>query len=340
MALFVVLQIFAPYFYKTNPNRLTKGILWINYLALGTFACLFFYTLAADLVIGLWKILTQPENDVAVEHTAFLVVSAMTLISVLFGLLQTVRGPQVYEVTVPIKDLPQQFEGFTIAQISDLHLGAIIGKKYSKKVTQLTNSLTPDVVALTGDFVDGPVSQLHHAAAPLAQLQANHGVFFVTGNHEYYAGAQQWINEFARLGMRVLLNEHVTIQKDDAELVLAGVTDPVSKHGANLVASNLQKSVQNAPSNTVKILLAHRPSVCNEAAKAGFQLQLSGHTHGGQFFPWSIMVKLAEHYYKGLYKCQHMWLYVNRGTGYWGPPLRFLNSAEITLLKLQRSPSA
>ncbi len=165
-------------------------------------------------------------------------------------------------------------------------------------------------------------------------------MFLVTGNHEYYWGAQKWLEEFQKLGVRVLLNEHAVITKNGRELVIAGIADPTAGQLHASGAPDPEKAIEGAPGNTVKILLAHQPAVYREASRAGFHLQLSGHTHGGQFFPWSIVVALSHRYYKGLQRYENMWLYISRGAGYWGPPLRFAVPAEITLLRLKRVASA
>jgi uncharacterized protein len=157
--------------------------------------------------------------------------------------------------------------------------------------------------------------------APLAGLQAKAGIFFVTGNHEYYWNALEWIAAFQRLGARVLLNEHIRLQRAGGEIILAGVTDLTAGRMLPSHASNPQKAIEGAPTGAVKILLAHNPDTYKTAHALGYALQLSGHTHGGQFFPWSLIVKLVHPYCKGLYRHKGMWLYVNRGTGYWGPPL-------------------
>jgi predicted MPP superfamily phosphohydrolase len=261
------------------------------------------------------------------------------LTSAIAGITQAAKGPKIYDIEIPLKDLPEQFEGFKIAQISDLHAGPTIGQHYTQKVVEMTNELNADVIALTGDFADGDVAHLRTALQPLAQLHAKHGVFFVTGNHEYYWDLEGWLAEYRRLGARVLLNEHVVLRHNGSEIVVAGVTDYTAGQMEPTHASDPAKSLKGAPANTIKILLAHQPASYEEAYKAGFDLQLSGHTHGGQFFPWSLVVRLVQKYYRGLNQHENMWVYVNRGTGYWGPPLRFTIPPEITLIRLRRKPA-
>ncbi len=309
---------------------------WITYTTLGLFASLFFYTFAVDLFLSVWK-LFRPDHAVDLQRRGFLAVVAMTLGSVVIGVSQAVRGPKIFEVDIPIENLPEELEGFRIAQISDLHVGPTIGRKYTEQVVQMVNGLSPDIIALTGDFVDGSVARLRSALEPIATLRAKHGTFFVTGNHEYYWGVREWLEEFRKLGARILLNEHVVINEQGKELVIAGVTDLSAGHMLPGHESNPKKSLEGAPDQGIKILLAHQPATYKDAYDAGFHLQLSGHTHGGQFFPWNLVVKLAQRYYKGLNKHEKMWVYVNRGAGYWGPPHRFTVPAEISLLKLVRA---
>ena len=333
---FVLLQVLGPFLYRVYPNRSTHSMVlhWVIYGALGVFASLFFYTLATDLVLGIWKLLASPDQSVNLERRGFLAVMTMTLGSAVIGISQAVRGPQVFEVNIPVRNLPQELDGFKIAQITDLHVGPTIGRKYTQQVVEMVNRLQPDLIALTGDFVDGTVSHLKTAIAPIATLSAKHGVFFVTGNHEYYWGVDDWIKVFRDFGARILLNEHVVITEQGKEIVIAGVTD----HSAGNIRPEHQsdpgKALEGAPKQAVKILLAHQPASYKGASAAGFDLQISGHTHGGQFFPWNIVVKLAQRYYKGLNKHENMWIYVSRGAGYWGPPHRFTVPSEISLLKL------
>jgi hypothetical protein len=213
------------------------------------------------------------------------------------------------------------------------------------------NTLGADVVAITGDLVDGKVAELAGHVAPLAGLQSRHGTFFVTGNHEYYSGAHAWIAELRRLGLTVLLNEHVVLYhgktrgvdaQDDSQtvapLVLAGVTDFTAHHFDKAHRSDPALALQGAPAAAlVRVLLAHQPRSAAAASDAGFDLQLSGHTHGGQFWPWNLFVPMQQPFTAGLNKLQNLWVYTSRGTGYWGPPKRFGAPSEITALRLVRA---
>jgi predicted MPP superfamily phosphohydrolase len=338
---FVLLQLLGPFLYRVYPNRSTHSLIlhFVTYGALGVFASLFFYTLATDIVLAIWKVFSSPDESVDLQRRGFLAVIAMTLGSAVIGISQAIRGPRLFEVNIPIANLPQELVGFRIAQITDLHVGPTIGRNYARQVVNMVNGLQPDMIALTGDFVDGSVSQLKTAIEPIAALKAKHGVFFVTGNHEYYWGVDDWIKVFRDFGARILLNEHVVIDEKGQKIVIAGVTDHSAGNMAEGHRSDPKKAIEGAPEDAVKILLAHQPASYKGASEAGFDLQLSGHTHGGQFFPWNIVVKFAQRYYKGLNKHEKMWIYVSRGTGYWGPPHRFTVPSEISLLKLVRPTS-
>lgn len=336
VALFMILQLAGPALYRGSAEQASRPfvIQWLTYTTLGLFACLFFYTLVADLALWSWRRLTSTPVDV--ERRAFFGVGAMSVASVGIGAYQALEGPRVYETEIPVEGLPEDLDGFRLVQISDLHVGPIIDRAYATKVVDLANSLRGDIVALTGDFVDGAVEHLRAHIAPLAALQSRYGTFYVTGNHEYYWDGPAWIEEFKRLGANVLHNEHRVIDVGQAKLVVAGIPDRSAGRFLANHESDAKKALHAAPDGAFKILLAHQPQDYAKANEAGFDLQLSGHTHGGQFFPWGILVAAATRYYKGLNRHGKMWIYVNRGTGFWGPPLRFLVPSEVSLLKLKR----
>ena len=253
------------------------------------------------------------------------------------GFLNARRRAAVLTVEIPIADLPELLHGFSIVQITDIHVGATIKNGYVSRIVEAVNELDADMIAVTGDLVDGSVARLARHTEPLGRLTARYGVFFVTGNHEYYSGAHAWIAELRRLGMSVLLNEHVVLEHFGESVVVAGVTDLSAHHFDPAHRSDPVAAIAGAPVQSVKLLLAHQPRSALAAAQAGFHLQLSGHTHGGQFFPWNLVVKLFEPFTAGLHRHDGLWLYVSRGTGYWGPPKRFGAPSEITHLKLVRA---
>lgn len=251
----------------------------------------------------------------------------------------TARGNhEIVDVEITLAKLPPALDGFTIVQLSDLHVGLTIDREFVQRVVDRSNALAPDLVALTGDLVDGKVEDLRDDFAPLGGLDAKHGVFAVTGNHEYYSGADPWIAELSRLGARYLRNERVTIAEEhDGGFELAGVDDWGASgyrgHGEDLAAATAGRDLERA-----LVLLAHQPRQVHRAAKHGVDLQLSGHTHGGQIWPWHYIVKIQQGgLLEGRYQIGGTQLYVTRGCGYWGPPVRVLAPLEITRVIL-RSP--
>ncbi|MBF6990917.1 MULTISPECIES: metallophosphoesterase [Cupriavidus] len=315
-------------------------ISWIGMLAMGFFSSLLVLTLARDVALAAaWlagKLLGWQAAGLA--SGSALAVPLLALLVTLAGYINARRVARVVEVDVPVADLPEALHGFTIAQISDIHVGPTIKGPYLDRIVERVNSLQPDAVAITGDLVDGTVRELSAHTAPLARLQARHGSYFVTGNHEYYAGAQPWIDELRRLGLRVLMNEHVVVEHGGQPLVLAGVTDYSAGRFHESHRSDPHRAIAGAPAQAgVRVLLAHQPRTAAAAAEAGFDLQLSGHTHGGQFWPWNLFVPMQQPYTAGLVRHGAMWVYVSRGTGYWGPPKRFGAPSEITRLRLVRA---
>jgi predicted MPP superfamily phosphohydrolase len=265
-------------------------------------------------------------------------VMALTCAVTAIGFVMARSVARVVDVDVPVAGLPAALHGFTIAQISDVHVGPTIKRPFVERIVERVNRLNADVIAITGDLVDGSVAELAAHTQPLARLASRHGTFAVTGNHEYYSGARAWIGELSRLGARVLVNEHVVIEHEDAHVVLAGVTDYSAHHFDPSHRSDPRGAVRGAPQGAVKVLLAHQPRSAALAAAAGFDLQLSGHTHGGQFWPWNLFVRLQQPFTAGLVRLGRMWLYISRGTGYWGPPMRFGIPSEITLIRLVAAP--
>lgn len=249
-------------------------------------------------------------------------------------------SPKLKKVAVDLPRLPASLTGFRIVQLSDVHVGPTIGRDFIRSLVERTNELQPDLVVITGDLVDGSVEELAHHVEPLRELKAKHGVFFVTGNHEYYSGAGSWLRHLPTLGIRVLRNEHVRIGDGDASFDLAGTDDPQGTRFGNGHGEDLAKALAGRDPERALVLLAHQPKSIHEAANRGVGLQLSGHTHGGQIWPFGAFVPLQQPYVAGLHKhSEDTWIYVSRGTGYWGPPMRLGAPSEITEITL-RAPAA
>lgn len=237
--------------------------------------------------------------------------------------------PKIVKVNIPLQVEHKNLSGLKIVQISDVHIGPTLKLDFCEMLAFKVNALNPDVVVITGDLIDGKVSFLKDDLAPLLNMKSRLGTFYVTGNHEYYWYAGEWI-EWARVsGLNPLINENIKLNFNNTDFYLAGVSDPSSIKLDKKNATDPHKAAQGIPADAYKILLAHQPKTCFEACKAGFHTQLSGHTHGGQGFPWSMIVMLIQPYVKGLHLHEGMNIYVHSGTGFWGPPNRFMVNSEI-----------
>jgi predicted MPP superfamily phosphohydrolase len=257
------------------------------------------------------------------------VVLGASLLAMAVGAATALRGPRIERVEVRVPGLHPELEGFRIVQISDLHVGRTIRRAYVERTVEKALGLAPDLTALTGDIVDGPVDRLAPHVQPLKALTQT-SCFFVLGNHDCYSGAERWIAHFRSLGMQVLLNEHAVVRKGAARLLVGGVVDPAYSRLRPAI------SLEGAGASDFRLLLAHNPRLVPLGARAGFDLQLSGHTHAGQFFPWTLAVRLVHApHVAGLSRRGAMQVYVSAGTGSWGPPVRFGTSPELTLLTLR-----
>ena len=323
---------------RIKAQPLSDVLAWAGLLFMGLFSSLFVLTLLRDMVLLIGWIVVALFAD-AFGWPLFSAWSALAVVLLgagitLWGLVNARRTAAVVVVEVPMAGLPVALHGFSIAQISDIHIGPTIKRGYLSAIVEAVNALGVDMVAVTGDLVDGSVHDLAHHVAPLAELTSRHGTFFVTGNHEYYSGAPAWVVELRRLGLRVLMNEHVVLQHGGSSLVVAGVTDHGAHHFDPAQRSDPHAAIASAPGDAlIRVLLAHQPRSAAAAAQAGFQLQLSGHTHGGQFWPWNYFVRLQQPFTAGLDRLEALWVYTSRGTGYWGPPKRFGAPSEITHLR-------
>ena len=342
--LIVVLYFSMPlaFFLYVGRKPAAKFAVWPGFIWMGMLLILPTWLLATDLVR--WVLLATGEGANPEQRTVLLRMlggAAAILAGATggFALLEGLRPPRLREVRVTLKRLPMPLDGTTVVQLSDLHIGPTIGRPFMEGLVRRSNALSPDLVVITGDLVDGTVKDLAHAVEPLSQLQAKWGVYFVTGNHDYYSGAAAWIDHLATLGVKVLRNERVSVGNPPHTFDLAGIDDPTGHaypgHGPDLPAALAGRD----PLREL-LLLAHQPTAVIEAAQHGVGLQLSGHTHGGQIWPFNWAVRLAQPYVAGLARLQDTLVYVSRGSGYWGPPMRLAAPAEITRITLRAAPQA
>ncbi|WP_217209333.1 metallophosphoesterase [Streptomyces sp. AC550_RSS872] len=272
--------------------------------------------------------LATPTRRLFVSRVVAGAAAAAAVGTVGYGTYGVVRGPKVKRVTVPLAKLPRAAHGYRIAVVSDIHLGPVLGRGFAQKVVDTINGTQPDLIAVVGDLVDGSVKDLGPAAAPLAQLRARHGAFFVTGNHEYFSGAEQWVDEVRRLGLRPLENARTDLPHFD----LAGVNDIAGESEGQ--GPDFAKALGDRDKARACVLLAHQPVQIHDAVDHGVDLQLSGHTHGGQLWPGNLVAGMANPTLAGLDRYGDTQLYVSRGAGAWGPPTRVGAPSDITVIEL------
>jgi predicted MPP superfamily phosphohydrolase len=314
--------------------RRSDALGWIGLIAMGFFSTLFVTTIMRDVFLLVARLVVNGPLYQTLPGPSALAALLATFAVTAVGFL-IARRPRIVNVDIPVLRLPPPLHGFSITQISDVHVGPTIRRDFVERLVGRVNDLRADLIAVTGDLVDGSVQQLAAHTAPLSKLSARHGVFFVTGNHEYYSGEAAWTREIRRLGLTVLKNQHVVLNHDGASLVLAGVNDFAAHHYDPAQRSDPAAALDGAPPDAgARILLAHQPGSAQAAADAGYDVQISGHTHGGQFWPWNLFVRFFQPFTAGLHRVKNLWVYVSRGTGYWGPPNRFGVPAEITRIRL------
>jgi predicted MPP superfamily phosphohydrolase len=320
---------------RTLPRALNGPLAWIAYVWMGLLLYLFLFTATSDLGRVLARVAgalpVDPDRRLWLSRAIGGAIAAAAGVVGLAGAANVARGFEVTRVRVPLSKLPKAASGYRIVQMSDVHVGPTIGRDFIEHIVSESNALSPDMVVITGDLVDGTVEELGHLVEPLRDLRTKDGVYFVTGNHEYYSGADDWIAHLRTLGVRVLRNERVPIR--DA-FDLAGVDD----HSARRMLEGHGEDVAGAmagrdPARAV-VLLAHQPKAVRAALVAAVDLQLSGHVHAGQLIPFNWLVRLDQPFVSGLHKVDDTWVYVNAGTGYWGPPMRVGSRSELTCLEL------
>lgn len=338
---FVMVWIVPVVYWGSDRDRhgpIDQAVHFASYLSMGWLSFLVIMSIARDtLYIATSSLERLFDISVSPVDIGVPLVVAGSLAALGMGLLAALRGPHIQHVNVPIENLGDDLDGFRIVQISDLHVGLMIRGWYVRRVVEMTKALAPDLIAITGDTVDGPVAHFGRHVEALAELPAVAPSFSVLGNHEYYAGAADWVKHFQAMGLPVLMNSRAIVKKGVARMMVAGVTDPA----ASMYDPRRTPRADIAAGNEAadfRLLLAHNPKLAPAGAKAGFDLQLSGHTHAGQFFPWTLAVRLVHtQHVAGLSREGSMWVYVSAGTGTWGPPVRFGTKPELTVLRLVRA---
>lgn len=310
---------------------------WGAYVWLGFAFLLLTTTLATSAVFALLGAASaEPPDPTLVARMRAFAVGGVALVLSGVGLRQGLGAPAVRRVEIALARWPAALDGFRIAQISDVHIGALLDRRFAQTITERVNALDADLVAVTGDLVDGSVERLGDEVAPFAALRARHGVYFVTGNHDFYSGANAWVAYLTGMGWRALRNEHVAIGAGDASFDLAGVDDVHGRLIEPGAGEDVERALAGRDAARAVVLLAHDPSTFRRASQRDVDLQLSGHTHGGQIWPFRWAVRMTVPWVAGLYRVGASALYVSRGTGFWGPPMRIAAPAEITEITLRR----
>ena len=327
--------------WRTLPRNVAIPVSWVGYVWMGSMFLLLVLLWGGELARWSWvKYASMTSvNGGRRELLAQILASGVGVFGLAlsgWGVWSAIRPVEVKRVSVRLKKLPGSLNGLRLVQLTDMHIGLTIGRDFVEDVVRKVNALEPDIVAITGDLIDGSVEDLGAAVAPLGEIEARLGTFFVTGNHEYYSGADSWLAFLGTLDIRVLRNEHVELSKDGEAIHLAGVDDWTAHQFGNGHGSDMARAMAGRDASKPVILLAHQPIQFDEARAHGVDLQISGHTHGGQIFPFGLLTRLAQPFLSGLHQRGDSQIYVSSGTGYWGPPMRIAAPAEITLIELDR----
>ncbi len=315
------------------PRPIARVLQWVGFIWMGMFGLLLTTSAASDLAFFIAGKISAKGPEWG--RAQAMMVAALVLPALAWGFYVARRTPVVERVKVPIKGLGKAFDGLRIVQITDIHIGETLDRHFLKRVVDQVNALKPDIVAVTGDAIDGPLSKLRDEVQGFGELKAARGVFYVTGNHEYYHGAASWVAEMKRLGLTPLLNAHHVIEEGGDQLVIGGVPDLEGGRFSDSHRPQVDVAFHGAPDGAPRVLLAHQPLFAKRAGGHGVQLMLSGHTHGGQIFPFMFFVRLQQPVIAGLRELWGVPVYTSRGTGYWGPPFRVGPSSEITEITLQ-----
>jgi len=343
LIIFSLLSLMFRFYLKET--SLTDNMIRMSFIGMGIYTICFSSTILLDISKGISffarSLFSQNRKSTdkgrrdffhKFSHAGIVILGGHELVG---GYVSAYSLPEVVKIDIPVEGLSPDFRKFSIIQVSDLHISANIKKDYVEKVVELVLQQNGDVFALTGDLADGSVKHLARDAEPMAEISKKWPSYFVSGNHEYYSGVSEWQVFVQNLGYRVLNNEHEVISHLGRKIVLGGVRDYACNRVNPNHSSSPQLAMKNAPvDRDLSILLAHQPRSLYEAEQAGFDVQISGHTHGGQYFPWNYMVNLFQPYTRGLGRHKNTLIYVNSGTGFWGPPIRYGTKSEITILNI------
>jgi hypothetical protein len=336
---FIMVWILPAVYWFGDRDRHGRAHEWVQalcFVCMGWLSFVLVLTVTRDVLL----LATAVLPPLAAVHTtldesgaAWVPILALAAVGV--GALAALCGPYVRRVDIPVEGLAPDLDGFRIVQISDLHAGPTMRRAYVQRVVDMTKELAPDLIALTGDIVDGSVRRLASRVAPLKELASGDRAFFVLGNHDYYSGAAPWTAHFQAMGFRVLENAHAIIARGAARLLIGGVIDFAARMSDPDARPRPDLATDGDAQPAFRLLLAHNPKIAPLSEKAGFDLQLSGHTHAGQFFPWTFVIHWVHGpHAAGLSRRGRLWVYVSAGTGTWGPPVRLGTRPELTVLRL------
>ncbi len=327
--------------WRVLPRSIAIPIAWVGYVWMGAMFLTLVLLWGGELVRWGWVKSAQvmAVNAGRRDFLAQVLAGGATTFAIAlsgWGVWSAVRPVEVKRLTVRLKKLPEALRGLRLVQLTDMHVGPTIGRNFVEDIVSKVNKLDADIVAITGDLIDGSVEELGEAVRPLGRLRAKHGTYFVTGNHEYYSGADEWLAFLLEIGVRPLRNEHVEVGDNGASIHVAGVDDWSAHQFGNGHGSDMSRALEGRDETKPVVLLAHQPVHFDQAKEHGVDLQISGHTHGGQIFPFGFLTRLVQPFLSGLHRRGDSQIYVSSGTGYWGPPMRIAAPSEITLIELER----